>query len=291
MENRKPVLELKDVPPPPHHNSSKTFHAASLPPPHPCPLPQESLQQQPTGGPKVSTCSHCNSGLRLGSDIRHSGGALGCVCVGGGGGVGGPSHLIAKAEDAGAGTSCPMGPTLHHPYPSVADTYSQGHPPEGCELPLPLVATSQPLASHQHLPCCVGLLQPLQPLHPYSTFPLGCGQPKLLPSAPAVSAPLHGSCVASSGYYVECGLGTRGDQHFPTHGDVSTSTHLCTNPLHLNVEHTICLKGAHYCSECLAKVCGVLPIFLSPVWPGCDSMSLMLWSIWQNFQCCIFMFG
>ncbi|XP_023680927.1 meiosis regulator and mRNA stability factor 1 isoform X4 [Paramormyrops kingsleyae] len=52
MENRKPVLELKDVPPPPHHNSSKAFHAASLPPPRPCLPPQESLQQQPTGGPK-----------------------------------------------------------------------------------------------------------------------------------------------------------------------------------------------------------------------------------------------
>ncbi|XP_048869446.1 meiosis regulator and mRNA stability factor 1 isoform X2 [Brienomyrus brachyistius] len=262
MENRKPVLELKDVPPPPHHNSSKTLHAASLPPPRPCLPPQESLQQQPAGGPKVSTCSHCDSGLRLGSDIRHSGGALGCVGVGGG--VGGPSHLIGKAEDAGARTSCPVGPPLRHPYPRATDACTQAHPPEGCELPLPLVATSQPLASRQHLPCCTGLLQPL---HPYSTFPLGCGQPKLLPSAPVNSAPLHGSCVASSGYYVECGLGTRGDQHFPTHGDISTSTHLCTNPLHLNVEHTICLKGAHYCGECLSKSAMSIAKDTKKTWP------------------------
>uniref|UniRef100_A0A674DCP2 Meiosis regulator and mRNA stability factor 1 n=1 Tax=Salmo trutta TaxID=8032 RepID=A0A674DCP2_SALTR len=64
MDNRKPVLELKDLPPPPHHTAaSQPFPLAPLPLPPPClpPLPQDSLQQLPQqgGSPKVSACTHC----------------------------------------------------------------------------------------------------------------------------------------------------------------------------------------------------------------------------------------
>lgn len=37
---------------------------------------------------------------------------------------------------------------------------------------------------------------------------------------------------------------------------VSTSTstsHLCSSPMHLKVDRTVCVKGAHYCQECLLK--------------------------------------
>nr|XP_046186243.1 meiosis regulator and mRNA stability factor 1-like isoform X5 [Oncorhynchus gorbuscha] len=53
MDNRKPVLELKDLPPPPHHTAaSQPFPLAHLPLPPPClpPLPQDSLQQLPLQG-------------------------------------------------------------------------------------------------------------------------------------------------------------------------------------------------------------------------------------------------
>ncbi|XP_045061156.1 meiosis regulator and mRNA stability factor 1 isoform X5 [Coregonus clupeaformis] len=53
MDNRKPVLELKDLPPPPHHTAaSQPFPLAPLPLPPPClpPLPQDSLQQLPQQG-------------------------------------------------------------------------------------------------------------------------------------------------------------------------------------------------------------------------------------------------
>ncbi|KAJ8284013.1 hypothetical protein COCON_G00028630 [Conger conger] len=48
------------------------------------------------------------------------------------------------------------------------------------------------------------------------------------------------------------GAAARGDRHFPALGGLSSS-HLGTNPLHLNVERTVCLKGTHYCRECLGK--------------------------------------
>ncbi|XP_064862239.1 meiosis regulator and mRNA stability factor 1-like isoform X6 [Oncorhynchus nerka] len=53
MDNRKPVLELKDLPPPPHHTAaSQPFPLVPLPLPPPClpPLPQDSLQQLPLQG-------------------------------------------------------------------------------------------------------------------------------------------------------------------------------------------------------------------------------------------------
>ncbi|XP_031655799.1 meiosis regulator and mRNA stability factor 1-like isoform X6 [Oncorhynchus kisutch] len=53
MDNRKPVLELKDLPPPPHHTAaSQPFPLAPLPLPPPClpPLPQDSIQQLPLQG-------------------------------------------------------------------------------------------------------------------------------------------------------------------------------------------------------------------------------------------------
>ncbi|XP_024252212.1 meiosis regulator and mRNA stability factor 1 isoform X6 [Oncorhynchus tshawytscha] len=53
MDNRKPVLDLKDLPPPPHHTAaSQPFPLAPLPLPPPClpPLPQDSLQQLPLQG-------------------------------------------------------------------------------------------------------------------------------------------------------------------------------------------------------------------------------------------------
>uniref|UniRef100_A0A665VDG0 Meiosis regulator and mRNA stability factor 1 n=1 Tax=Echeneis naucrates TaxID=173247 RepID=A0A665VDG0_ECHNA len=34
----------------------------------------------------------------------------------------------------------------------------------------------------------------------------------------------------------------------------SQSTHFCSNPMHLNVERTLCVTGAHYCQECFLKV-------------------------------------
>nr|XP_046166030.1 meiosis regulator and mRNA stability factor 1-like isoform X6 [Oncorhynchus gorbuscha] len=86
MDNRKPVLELKDLPPPPHHTAaSQPFPLAPLPLPPPClpPLPQDSLQQlqQQGGSPKspsvpIPVCNGCGTSsdglLLLGSSLGKS---------------------------------------------------------------------------------------------------------------------------------------------------------------------------------------------------------------------------
>ncbi|KAJ8246029.1 hypothetical protein GJAV_G00262890 [Gymnothorax javanicus] len=255
MESRKPALELKDVPPPPPPLAvPKPFPPAPLPnlpnPPACLQPPQpESVQQSP-GNAKVRVCAHCEESLQIqrgSTDTQHSR-ARG-FGVSGGGGV---SLLLSQPLDVPGGR--------------LAYTPARGS--GGCDGRLPSsVATSQPLPSHQHLPCCSGLLRPHPSCPP---LPGPCGQAKLLPSAPSVPAPLHGGCMAPSGYYpcsVNYSAGARGDQHFPALGGLPSS-HLCTNPLHLNVERTVCLKGTHYCRECLSKpVPGA-----EKVWPNIPSL-------------------
>ncbi|XP_074540216.1 meiosis regulator and mRNA stability factor 1 isoform X4 [Halichoeres trimaculatus] len=130
------------------------------------------------------------------------------------------------------------------------------------------VATSQPISSHPYLSCCSG------PLCTNPSVPLPCSQSSLFPSsAPlastlpcvsSLSAPLHGSCLASSSYYpcgVDCCPSARRSQRStlcdrPTTTTITTTTtsaHFFSNPVHLNVERTVCVKGAHYCQECLLK--------------------------------------
>uniref|UniRef100_A0A8C9VKB4 Meiosis regulator and mRNA stability factor 1 n=1 Tax=Scleropages formosus TaxID=113540 RepID=A0A8C9VKB4_SCLFO len=221
MENRNPVLELKDIPPPPRHDSSKPFPLASLPRPPPClqPYPQESPQkQQPLSSPKVSACTHCEGNLHF-----HCGGGSSSSF----------SLHFSKPEGTRDELTCPGTSTLRPSYPGLANA-------------------------------CL-------PVHPLPPFPPPCGQSKLLSTAPSVSAPLHGGCLTSSGFYpcgVEYSLGARGDQHFLTHGDLATSTQLCTNPSHLNVEHTVCLKGTHYCRECLSKSTRGLVTDSKKAWPS-----------------------
>uniref|UniRef100_A0A673AI09 Meiosis regulator and mRNA stability factor 1 n=1 Tax=Sphaeramia orbicularis TaxID=375764 RepID=A0A673AI09_9TELE len=123
------------------------------------------------------------------------------------------------------------------------------------------------------------------------TLPLPCSQSRRfppsaplassLPSLPSLSAPLHGSCLLSSGCYtcgVDCSPSTRRSQRSSALGDhaattttittTSTSSHFCTNPMHLNVDRTVCVKGAHYCQECLLKPMNGVVSESDKVWPN-----------------------
>lgn len=284
MDNRKPMLELKDVPPPPHHTSSfQPFPLPPLPIPPPClppPQPlqdshqQQSFQQQHGGSPKVSSCTlceHCStggygvlSGVGVGSNGNNSGGVVSLYMP--------PTSLEASISSSGARPGASSIASALHPYQHYPSHGSEGdaldslHTPGGYNLQLPsFVATSQPMSSHSHLPCCSGLL------HSYPSVPLLCSQSSLLPSSaplaaslPSLPTPLRGSCLASSGYY-HCGVDysptARGSQRATAHCDHPTTTttaHFCSNPMHLNVERTVCLKGAPYCRDCLSKVGKIL---------------------------------
>ncbi|XP_040001756.1 meiosis regulator and mRNA stability factor 1 isoform X3 [Xiphias gladius] len=308
MESRKAVLELKDVPPPPPHHtssshSSQPFSLAPLPLPHPClppppQLTQGSHQQQPPkqqqegASPEVSISSHCDycstDGYELlggrgvvGSSSRIAGvvslyiapGSLGAPISNSSISRSGPCSVASNVHQYKNNLSCESGGEALDPLLSL------GYKPQ---LPSS-VATSQPVSSHPYLPCCSGLL------HPYPAVPLPCSQPSLfpssaplassLPSASSLPAPLHGSCLASSGYYtcgVDCSPSARrsqrstlGDHPTPTTiTTTTTSAHFCSNPMHLNVERTVCVKGAHYCQECLLKPMNGLASESDKVWPN-----------------------
>ncbi|XP_059211346.1 meiosis regulator and mRNA stability factor 1 isoform X2 [Centropristis striata] len=302
MDSRRAVLELKDVPPPPPHHtsssqSSQPFSLAPVPMPPPClpptQLTQEPHQQQPPpqqqqegASPKVSIYTHCDYcstdsyGLLGGGNVVGSSSSIaGVVSL-----YMAPGSMGAPISSSSISRPCAVASSVHQykhqmSCGSGGEVLDLGYKPQLSSS----VATSQPVSSHPYLSCCSGLL------HTYPAVPLPCSQPSLFPtsaplasSLPCVSslpAPLHGSCLASSGYYtcgVDCCPSARRSQR-STLGDhqttttittTTTSAHFCSNPMHLNVERTVCVKGGHYCQDCLLKPVNGLASESDKVWPN-----------------------
>lgn len=283
MENRKAVLDLKDVPPPPPHHicssqPSQSFSLASLSLLPPC-LPHAQIaqdshhrqlisvpppQQQEGASPRVSTCAQCDHRRRdgcglMGAGIGSSIGR-GSVEVPGSPGLHSSDHLSRSG-------SCSV-------TSSVFCKHNLSHRGEGLLDPLlsctfkpqsvSTVATSQPVLSHPPHCCCSG------PVHTHPSAPFSGGKSSaftsstpLAPPVPCISslaAPLHSSCLDPL-TYCSCGVDCCPAARRPereTHGfsltTTNTTAHFCFNPLHLNVERTGCLKGTHFCRECMLKV-------------------------------------
>lgn len=283
MENRRAVLDLKDVPPPPHHVSSsqpsQSFSLTSLSLLPPC-LPHAQIKQdsqhrqlmsvpptQEGASPKVSACDRCRAG---GYGLSGAGGGAGSGSSIGRVPVGVPSspgvHISSSFSKCGA---CSMTSSVYCKH----NLSSRG---EGVLDPLlgftckpqslSTVATSQPILSHPHHSCCSGPLYP----YPSAPFPGNKTGPCTSLSAPAppfpclscLPAPLRSSYLDSFDY-CSCGVDccpAAGRPDRNTRGDglgaanTTTAPHFCSNPLHLNVERTGCLKGAHLCQDCMLKV-------------------------------------
>ncbi|XP_014881955.1 meiosis arrest female protein 1 isoform X3 [Poecilia latipinna] len=277
MDNRKAVLDLKDVPPPPppllpHCPStsqlSQPFPLAPLPLPPACLPPTLQLTpdshqrhppskpQQEGASPKVSICTHCDYCSTDGYGL-----------LGGTGFVGGSNPQAAPIS-----SSCRLEQRSLAPSTYRCNNLSHGGGSEAsdplltldCKPQLPSsMATSQPPSFHPYFPCCSGLLPPRLAL------PLPHSQPSTLPSASPLSssppAPVQGSCLVSSGFYtcgVDCSTSTRTRALRTTLGELSgsttittstTSAHFCSNPMLRNVKHTVCRNGGHFCQECLLK--------------------------------------
>ncbi|XP_031687808.1 meiosis regulator and mRNA stability factor 1 isoform X4 [Oncorhynchus kisutch] len=279
MDNRKPVLELKDLPPPPHHTAaSQPFPLSPLPLPPPClpPLPQDSLQQlQHQGGsPKVSVCTHCEhcstDPLGRGGYGVVSGGGSASISSGVGVSSGVPLYLPPSSQEAsfsrlGASQITPTTLNSHPHFPSLGggggDARATLLPSGSYKLHIPSVdTTSQPLPfqSHSHLPCSCRTGGLLRPLHSYPSIPLPYNESKFN----TTSAPHHRTCNLGTpaGYYpcggdynpatlgVQRSLAAHSDPHIPTSGHICSS-----NAMHFNLERTVCRTGAHYCRDCLTK--------------------------------------
>lgn len=292
MENRKAVLDLKDVPPPPPHHisSSQPSHPFSLtpmsllPPCLPCAqITQESHHQQLTSlpppppppkqegaSPKVSTCTQCDYCRTDGKGLSGAGGGIGKGSSNGRVPVEVPSsmgvHISSSFSRCG---SCSITSSVYCKHNLSSRSEGVLDPLLSCTCNpqlLSTVATSQPMLSHAHHSCCSGPLYtyPSAPF-PGSTSSTCTSTTPPAPPFPCISslpAPLHSSCLGSLNF-CSCGMDCCPAARRPkrtTHGEslsttnTTTTAHFCSYPLHLNVECTGCLKGAHFCQECTLKV-------------------------------------
>ncbi|NWX08104.1 MARF1 factor, partial [Caloenas nicobarica] len=235
MENKQAPVELKDASSP-HNAGSKLFPAVPLPDVHP--LQQQQVQLSP--GPKVSCCAH-------GSDSPC---APQLHCGGGGGNLVHPGTIL---DSKSTGTiTCQVGSGFA--YQSVS---SLKNPPARSNLAgvvseFPGMCLENSVSSCQHLPCC-GKLH-FQSCH---------GNVHKLHQFPALQ-----SC-ASSGYF-PCSEFTSGATgHLDKHvAQSELPSHVCANPLHLNVAPSVCLKGSHYCSDCLSKPTRNSLVDAAKIWPN-----------------------
>ncbi|XP_072539563.1 meiosis regulator and mRNA stability factor 1 isoform X2 [Salminus brasiliensis] len=163
--------------------------------------------------------------------------------------AGSPKGSTLTGQPAATSSSAPYLPSL------------QLQTPQSFGLQMPSVATSQPTAARSHPSCCAGLRH----LHSCPSLSGGCVQSSLVPG----SASIHGPSMTSSGC-CHCSGERRAEQNSHSHSDAPPSTHLCSNPLHFSVEHNaVCLKGAHYCHQCLSKPVPSLDAANSAkVWPN-----------------------
>uniref|UniRef100_A0A8C3CQC8 Meiosis regulator and mRNA stability factor 1 n=1 Tax=Cairina moschata TaxID=8855 RepID=A0A8C3CQC8_CAIMO len=234
MENKKAAVELKDASS--HNAGSKLFPAVPLPDVRP--LQQQQIQLSP--GPKVSCCAH-------GSDSP-------CTpqmhCGGGGGNVIHPGTIL---DSKSTGTiTCQVGSGF-----AFQPASSLKNPPArsnlaGIASEFPGMCIENNVSSCQHLPCC-GKLH-FQSCH---------GNMHKLHQFPALQ-----SCT-SSGYF-PCSEFTSGatghlDEHI---AQSELTSRVCANPLHLNVAPSVCLKGSHYCSDCLNQPNRNSLVDAAKIWPN-----------------------
>lgn len=289
MENRKAVLDLKDVPPPPPHHisSSQPSHPFSLTPMSllapclPCAQnPQESHHQQLTSlpappqpppkqegsSPKVSACTQCDCCSTDGKGLLGAGGGTGKGSGTGRVPVEVPSpmgvHISSSFSRCG---SCSLASSVYCKHNLSSRSEGAPDPLLSCTCNsqlLSTVATSQPVLPHAHPSCCPGPLHtcPAAPF-PGSTTSTCISTSPLAPPFPCVSslpAPLRSSCLDSLRFGscgVDCCPAARRPRRTTHDASLSTTTaHFCSYPLHVNVECTGCLKGAHFCQECTLKV-------------------------------------
>ncbi|XP_015265164.1 PREDICTED: meiosis arrest female protein 1 [Gekko japonicus] len=231
MESKKGPVELKDAPSP-RHAGSKQLAAIPLPDLH-------SLQQkqmQLLSGSKVSCWAR---GSEAAPRLHSGGGAL--------------IHPGAALDSQGAGTvTCQVGSGFAYPSVSSLKNVPVSGDVAGVANNLAGVCLEKNISSCPHFPCC-GKLH-FQTCH---------GNVHKLHQFPA-----HQSCT-SSGYF-SCSEFTSGatgllEEHIAQSEHASC---VCTSSLHLKVAPSLCLKGSHYCSECLSKPSRESMVDAAKIWPN-----------------------
>ncbi|XP_010215962.1 PREDICTED: meiosis arrest female protein 1 isoform X2 [Tinamus guttatus] len=234
MENKKATVELKDASSP-HNAGSKLFPAVPLPDVHP--LQQQQIQVSP--GPKVSCCAH-------GSDS--------CTpqmhCGGGGGNLIRPGTIL---DSKSTGTiTCQVGSGFAYQSASSLKNPPARSNLAGIASEFPGMCIENSVSSCQHLPCC-GKLH-FQSCH---------GNVHKLHQFPTLQ-----SCT-SSGYFPCPDFTSGATGHLDEHiAQPELASRVCANPLHLNMAPSVCLKGSHYCNDCLSKPTRNSLVDAAKIWPN-----------------------
>uniref|UniRef100_A0ABM5EZV5 CCHC-type domain-containing protein n=1 Tax=Pogona vitticeps TaxID=103695 RepID=A0ABM5EZV5_9SAUR len=224
MEIKKATVELKDAPSPPL--AASQFAAVPLPDVHS--LKQKQLQLAP--GPEVSCCPHGSDSSSHAPQLHFGGGSSG------GGSL---IHPGTGLDSQSTGTiTCQIGSGLGYHSASSLKNVPARSSMAGVASDLSGVRLENSVSSCPHFPCCGKLhFQSCHSnLHKLHQFPT------------------HQSC-STSGYFPcsECTSGATGLLEEQVTQTARTSC-ACTNSLHLKVAPSVCLKGSHYCTECLSKV-------------------------------------
>ncbi|XP_060116907.1 meiosis regulator and mRNA stability factor 1 isoform X1 [Heteronotia binoei] len=231
MESKKGPVALKDAPSP-HHPGPQQLAALSLPDVH-------SLQQkqmQLLSGSKVSCCAR---GSEAAPQLHGGGGAL--------------IHPGTALDSQGTGTvTCQVGSGFAFSSAPSLKNAPASSGMAGVASDLSGVCLENNISSCPHFPCC-GKLH-FQSCH---------GNVHKLHQFPS-----HQSCT-SSGYF-PCSEFTSGatgllEEHI---AQSECASCVCTSSLHLKVAPSVCLKGSHYCSECLSKPSRESMVDAAKIWPN-----------------------
>ncbi|XP_066496656.1 meiosis regulator and mRNA stability factor 1 isoform X3 [Tiliqua scincoides] len=241
MENTKAAVELKDATSP-HHTGPKHFAAVPLPDVHAL----QQKQMQLSSGSKVSCCTR-GTDPACGPQLHFGGG-------GAGGGSGGSLvHPSTVLDTQGIGTiTCQVGSGLSYRSASSLKNVPARSGVAGVASDLSGLCLENNVSSCSRLPCCgkfhfQSCPSSLHKLHPF---------------------PPHQSCTTSG--YFPCSEFTSGstgllEEHL---SQSERAPCVCTNSLHLKVAPSVCLKGPHYCSECLSKPSRESLVDTAKIWPN-----------------------
>lgn len=239
MENKKATVELNDVTSP-HHTGPKHFAAIPLPDVHTL----QQKQMQLSSGSKVSCCTR-GTEPACGSQLHFTGG--------GGGGSGGLIHPSTVLDTQGVGTiTCQVGSGFSCRSASSLKNVPARTSVAGVTSDLSGLCLENNVSSCSRLPCCGKLHFQSCPSNLHKLQPY----------------PSHPSC-ATSGYFPcsEYASGAVGllEEHL---AQSERAPCVCTNSLHLKVAPSVCLKGPHYCSECLSKSSRESLVDAAKIWPN-----------------------
>ncbi|XP_053131872.1 meiosis regulator and mRNA stability factor 1 isoform X2 [Hemicordylus capensis] len=233
MENKKAAVALKDAPSP-HRPGPKPFAAVPLPDLHSL----QPKQLQLPSGSQVSCCAHGSDSPR--APQLHFGG-------------GNVVHPSAVLDSQGTGAvTCQVGSGFAFRSASTLKNVPARSGVASVASDLSGVCLETKVSSCPHFPCC-------GKLHFQSCRSSGH---KLHPF------PTHQSC-ATSGYF-PCSEFTSGatgllEEHL---SQSERTACVCTNSLHLKVAPSVCLKGSHYCNECLSKPSRESLVDAAKIWPN-----------------------